>query len=78
MKTKQNTIENKILNLEERLTKTETSLAFIDDFLQKVQDEALKQWKEIEILQKQNAALHAKIQELTENEEIPNEKPPHY
>lgn len=78
METKQNTIENKILNLEERLTKTETSLAFIDDFLQKVQDEALKQWKEIEILQKQNAALHAKIQELTENEEIPNEKPPHY
>lgn len=78
MGTKQNTIENKIQNLEERLTKTETSLAFIDDFLQKVQDEALKQWKEIEILQKQNVALHAKIQELTENEEIPNEKPPHY
>lgn len=68
----------KLNQIEERLVKTETSLAYIEDFLQKIQEEALSQWKEIEILKKQNAHLQSKLKEIEENEEIPHTRPPHY
>lgn len=68
----------KLSQIEERLVKTETSLAYIEDFLLKIQDEALSQWKEIEQLKKQNAHLQSKLKEIEESEEMPHTKPPHY
>ena len=54
--------KNRLLEIEERLMKTETSLAHVEDFLVKTQ----------------NTRLENKIKELEELENLPHAKPPHY
>ena len=50
----------------------------MDDFIEKLQNEVVKQGKLIEILREENKILSGRIQDLSENIEIPNRKPPHY
>ena len=50
----------------------------MDDFVNKLQQEVVKQQKVIEILREENKILSSRIMDLSENIEIPNRKPPHY
>ena len=63
---------------ENRFITLETKLAFMDDFVNKLQQEVVKQQKVIEILREENKILSSRIMDLPENIEIPNRKPPHY
>ncbi|MBQ7881505.1 MAG: SlyX family protein [Treponema sp.] len=64
--------------LEEHFIELETKIAYMDDFIEKLQNEVVKQGKLIEILREENKILSGRIQDLSENIEIPNRKPPHY
>ena len=68
-------MENEI---EERFIALETKIAYMDDFIAKLQEETLANQKEIKILREENQILSGRIQDLSENMEIPNRKPPHY
>ncbi|MCR4941083.1 MAG: SlyX family protein [Treponemataceae bacterium] len=65
---------------EERLTAIEIKLAYLDDFVNKLQKIAVEQGNTIDILKAENRVLKAKLSELIEAQEgeIPNRRPPHY
>ncbi len=63
---------------EERFIAVETKIAYMDDFIQKLQEEAVEAAKQITILREENKILSSRIRDLSENLEIPNRKPPHY
>ena len=63
---------------EEKFITLETKIAYMDDFIAKLQEETLANQKEIKILREENQILSGRIQDLSENMEIPNRKPPHY
>ncbi len=63
---------------EKRLVAIETKLAYMEDFIQKLQEVAVENQRTIEILRQENQILSGRIQDLSENLEIPNRKPPHY
>lgn len=64
--------------LEDKFIALETKIAYMDDFIQKLQDEAVENSKQILILREENKILSDRIKDLSENLEIPNRKPPHY
>ncbi len=72
--------ENQIDQTQERLTNIEMKLAYMEDFVNQIQEVAVEQAKEIELLRKENKLMIEKIKELSDNAEgdIPNRKPPHY
>ncbi|MBB5225011.1 SlyX family protein [Treponema ruminis] len=63
---------------EERFIALETKIAFMDDFITKLQEEAVENQKMIQFLREENQILAGRIQDLSENLEIPNRRPPHY
>ena len=63
---------------EERFIALETKLAFLEDFVNKLQEEAVANAQQLEILREENKSLAGRYQELAENLDIPNRKPPHY
>ncbi len=63
---------------EKRFVALEMKLAYMEDFLLKLQSEAVENQRTIEILREENRVLSSRIQDLSENIEIPNRKPPHY
>lgn len=63
---------------EDKFISLETKLAYQEDFIQKLQDEVVEMSKQILILRDENKILSSRIQDLSENLEIPNRKPPHY
>lgn len=63
---------------EERFIAIETKIAYMDDFIQKLQEEAVEAAKQITILREENKILSSRVRDLSENLEIPNRKPPHY
>ncbi len=63
---------------EERFIALETKIAYMDDFISKVQEEAVEKQKMIQLLREENQILAGRIQDLSENLEIPNRRPPHY
>ncbi|MCQ2597188.1 MAG: SlyX family protein [Treponema sp.] len=66
--------------MEERLTNIEIKLAYMEDFMNQIQEVAVKQAEEIEKLKHDNQILSQKLKDVYENMEgdIPNRKPPHY
>ena len=56
----------------------ETKLAYLEDFVSKMQEEVVSQQKTIENLRIENKILSDRIQDISENLEIPNRKQPHY
>ncbi len=64
--------------IDERFIALETKIAYMDDFINKLQDEAVENQKMIQYLREENQILASRIQDLSENLEIPNRKPPHY
>lgn len=64
--------------IEDKFVALETKIAFMDDFIQKLQDEVVEGTKQMMILREENKILSDRIKDLSENLEIPNRKPPHY
>ncbi len=64
--------------IENRFIELETKIAYMDDFINKLQEEAVENQKMIQILREENQVLAGRIQDLSENMEIPNRRPPHY
>lgn len=65
---------------EERIFNLEVKLAYLEDFMNQLQEVSVQQTQDIEKLKKENKMLLEKVKELSENQEgdIPNRKPPHY
>ncbi|MCR5219028.1 MAG: SlyX family protein [Treponema sp.] len=63
---------------ENRFVALETKLAYMEDFMEKLQEEAVAQSRQIEILRKENQILADRYKELLENTDVPNRRPPHY
>lgn len=65
---------------EERFNRLEIKIAYLEDFITKLQDVALKQDKILHALEQKQKLLQQKIAELMENstQNIPNARPPHY
>ncbi|MBS7260622.1 MAG: SlyX family protein [Treponema sp.] len=66
--------------MEERITNIEIKLAYMEDFVNQIQEVAVKQAEEIEKLKHDNQILSQKLKDVYDNMEgdIPNRKPPHY
>ena len=64
----------------EKITNLEIKLAYLEDFVNQLQEVAVLQTKDIEKLKAENKLMSEKIRELLENQEgdILNRKPPHY
>ncbi len=68
-------MENQI---ESRFIALETKLAYLEDFTQKLQEVVLENQKMLDVLRQENRILSERIKDLSENQEIPNRRPPHY
>lgn len=66
--------------MDDRITEIEIKLAYLEDFMNQIQEVCVQQTQDIEKLKKENKFLTDRIKELVENAEgdIPNRKPPHY
>ncbi|GHV82561.1 hypothetical protein AGMMS49991_11190 [Spirochaetia bacterium] len=65
--------------LDGRLEKIETKLAFLEDFLTRLQDEVVRRNAEMDKLTADYSVMKARILQISQDlEEIPNRKPPHY
>ena len=67
-------------NTNDRLTAIEMKLAYMEDFVNQIQDVAVEQAKTIDKLQKEIRLMSDKIREMSNTMEgdIPNRRPPHY
>jgi SlyX protein len=64
---------------DERLTAIETKLAYIEDFINKLQTVSVEHTQTLDILQRENKMISEKLHDLTDSlEDIPNRRPPHY
>ena len=65
---------------DDRLTAIEMKLAYMEDFVNQIQDVAVEQAKTIDKLQKEIKLMSDKIREMSNTMEgdIPTRKPPHY
>ena len=64
---------------DDRFITLETKFAYLEDFVQKLQEETVKQAKLVEILRTENRLLSERLHDISDSlEEIPNRKPPHY
>ena len=65
---------------EERMIALETKLAYMEDFVNQLQEVSVEQGKTIELLRTENKMMSQKIRDLSDAIEgdVPNRKPPHY
>lgn len=65
---------------EERIIALETKLAYMEDFVNQLQEVSVEQGKTVELLRTENKMMSQKIRDLSDAIEgdIPNRKPPHY
>lgn len=65
---------------DERTTQIEIKLAYLEDFMNQIQEVCVQQTRDIEKLKAENKLMADKIKELSDAAEgdIPNRKPPHY
>ena len=70
---------NEIKTLGERIDTLETRLAYQDDAIETLNQTITAQWKQIDALTRQLAALSDRLQEAETQAPGPaNERPPHY
>ncbi len=66
-------------HIENRLQTIETKLTFLEDFLQRLQDEVVSRNNVIDKLHAEYKGLKEKVLQIAADiEEIPGQKPPHY
>ena len=65
---------------DERLTAIEMKLAYMEDFVNQIQNVAVEQAMTIDKLQKEMKLISDRVREMSNAMEgdIPNRKPPHY
>ena len=65
---------------DERLTAIEMKLAYMEDFVNQIQDVTVEQAKTIDKVQKEIKMMSDKIRDMSNVMEgdIPNRRPPHY
>ncbi len=64
---------------EQRIIGLETKLAYLDDFMAKIQAITVEHTDAIERLKAENRALRAKLGEVEDQlQDLPNQRPPHY
>jgi SlyX protein len=64
---------------DKRLEKIETKLAFLEDFLTRLQDEVVTRSALLDKLQTEHGVMKTRLAQISRDmEEIPNRKPPHY
>ncbi|MDR0758848.1 MAG: SlyX family protein [Treponema sp.] len=62
-----------------RLEKIETKLAFLEDFIVRLQDEVVARNAVMDVLKTEHTAIKEKLLQISRDmEEIPSQKPPHY
>lgn len=66
--------------IEERIDNLEIKIAYMEDFINQIQEVAVQQAKDIELLKTENRILSQRLKDVMENVggDIPNRKPPHY
>jgi SlyX protein len=70
-------MDQRLINV--RLEKIETKLAFLEDFLIRLQDEVVDRNAALDRLAAENAVMKERLQVIVQSlEELPNQKPPHY
>jgi len=63
----------------DQMIRIETKLAFLEDYLNKLQSIAAEHTEELDRLKGENRALRAKLGEIDDAmQDIPNKRPPHY
>ena len=70
--------ENKLKEIDDRFMTLETKFAYEEDFVSKLQEVVVEQQKQIDKLEREVKVIAEKINDLDNQEEIPNRKPPHY
>jgi SlyX protein len=66
-------------DLTSRLEKVETKLAYLEDFLDRLQEVVVSQGSVLDRLGTEHSAVKAQLLRLSEDlEELPNRRPPHY
>lgn len=67
-------------NIEKRIENIEIKLAYMEEFINQLQEVTVSQSKMIDKLIIENKAMVNKIKEMADNQEgnIPNVRPPHY
>jgi SlyX protein len=62
-----------------RLDKIETKLAFLEDFLARLQDEVVDRNAAIDALKNESTAMKEKLLQISRDLEVmPDRRPPHY
>jgi SlyX protein len=62
-----------------RLEKIETKLAYLEDYLTRLQDEVVSRNAILDRLITENTVMKEQLRSIAQSlEEIPNRKPPHY
>lgn len=62
-----------------RLDKIEMKIAFLEDFLVRLQDEVVARNLVLDALKTEHAAMKEKLLQISRDmEELPSQKPPHY
>ena len=66
--------------IEERIDNLEIKIAYMEDFINQIQEVAVQQAKDIELLKAENKILSQRLKDVMENAgaDIPNRNPPHY
>ncbi len=66
--------------IEDRFIALEMKLAYMEDFINQLQEETVKQAKTISSLKNENHLMSQRIKEMSDllEGDIPNRKPPHY
>lgn len=65
--------------IERRLEKIETKLAFLEDFLERLQETAVEGNARLDKMRVEQTAMKTRLFQLSQDmEEVPNRKPPHY
>ena len=68
------------IETEKRIVALETKLAYIEDFVNQLQQAVLEQKTELDALRRENKTLAAKLGDIASllDDDIPNRRPPHY
>jgi SlyX protein len=70
---------DRTMTSEERITKIETKLAYLEDFAEKPQEVILEQGETLRVLKNESVLIKTKVTEIsTSLEEMPDQRPPHY
>jgi SlyX protein len=71
---------NIITEMQSRITQLEIKLAYLENFIDELQDVTVQQNKNMDRLKAENLNMSEKIAEISEQFEsdIPNRRPPHY